>query len=126
MAGGLYYLKSFIAKSGRRRRRSWINDIERLFFLPPYLVSSTGENSEAEEPLCFKLTNLPWPGDYNPVLQLLRYDDDDDEDDDFHCFLSFPNFPTAPFTIPEPQDLEIGDMYVVKERRTTDFETLNL
>ena len=34
--------------------------------------------------------------------------------------------PTRPFTILEPQDQDIGEFYVVQERRTTDFEASKL
>ena len=34
--------------------------------------------------------------------------------------------PTNPFTILEPQDQEIGELYVVQERRATDFEAPKL
>ena len=34
--------------------------------------------------------------------------------------------PTGRFTILEPQDREIGDIYVVQKRRTTDFEAPKL
>ena len=33
--------------------------------------------------------------------------------------------PTCPFTIFDPRDQEVGEIYVVQERRTTDFEALN-
>ena len=34
--------------------------------------------------------------------------------------------PTKPFTILDAQDQEIGETYVVQERRATDFEALKL
>ena len=34
--------------------------------------------------------------------------------------------PTYPFTILEPQDQEIGQIYVAHDRRTTDFEAPKL
>ena len=36
------------------------------------------------------------------------------------------NFPTAPFTILEPENLEIGKFCLVQERRATDCEALKL
>ena len=35
-------------------------------------------------------------------------------------------YPTGPFTIFEPQDQEIAEFYVVRERRTIDFEAPKL
>ena len=35
-------------------------------------------------------------------------------------------FPTDIFTIPEPQDQEIGEFFVVQERRATDYEAPKL
>ena len=35
-------------------------------------------------------------------------------------------FPTGPFTVSEPQNLEIGKFYVDHERRATEFEALKL
>ena len=35
-------------------------------------------------------------------------------------------YPTGPFAILEPNDQDKGKLYVVKERRTTDFEALKL
>ena len=34
--------------------------------------------------------------------------------------------PTNPFTMLEPQDQEIGEFYVLQERRATDFEASKL
>ena len=42
----------------------------------------------------------------------------------FFSFLLY--FPTSPFTILEPQDQEIGEFYVIQERRATDFEASKL
>ena len=36
------------------------------------------------------------------------------------------SYPTDTFAISEPHDQEIGDFYVVQERRTTDFEAQKL
>ena len=44
----------------------------------------------------------------------------------FICSFSSQPDPTEPFTILEPYDQEIGELYLVQERRVTDFEASKL
>ena len=44
----------------------------------------------------------------------------------FEMFDRVFHFPTNPFTILEPRDQEIGEFYLVQERRATDFEAPKL
>ena len=43
-----------------------------------------------------------------------------------HMQYSQETFPTGHFTISEPQDLEVHELYVVLKRQSADFEALNL
>ena len=42
------------------------------------------------------------------------------------CVSNLNNNPTNPFTFLEPRNQEIGEIYVVQERRVTDFEAPKL